>query len=62
MLLHFNKCKISAQKFKKKLEEKGIIVRSLEVYDIKNKLRLTIGNSKENNFFLKTLNSIFLNV
>ena len=59
LLLHFDKCKISAQKFKKKLEEKGIIVRSLEVYGMKNKLRVTIGNSKENNFFLKTLKSIF---
>jgi len=59
LLLNFDKCKISAIKFKKKLEEKGIIVRSLEVYGMKNKLRVTIGNSKENNFFLKTLKSIF---
>ena len=59
LLLNFDKCKISALKFKKKLEEKGIIVRSLEVYGIKNKLRLTIGNSRENKFFLKTLRSVF---
>tara|TARA_B100000575_G_scaffold289466_1_gene291290 strand:- start:490 stop:1563 length:1074 start_codon:yes stop_codon:yes gene_type:complete len=59
LLLHFDKCKISAQKFKKKLEEKSIIVRSLEAYGIKNKLRVTIGNRKENYFFLKTLRSIF---
>ena len=59
LLLNFDKCKISALKFKKKLEEKGIIVRSLEVYGMKNKLRVTIGNSKENNFFLRTLKSIF---
>ena len=59
LLLNFDKCKISALKFKKKLEEKGIIVRSLEVYGMKNKLRVTIGNSKENNFFLKTVKSIF---
>ena len=62
LLLNFDKCKISAGKFKKKLEEKGIIVRSLEVYDIKNKLRVTIGNSKENKFLIKTLKSIFSNV
>ena len=62
LLLNFDRCKISAQKFKKKLEEKGIIVRSLEVYGIKNKLRLTIGNSKENNFLIKILKSIFSNV
>jgi len=59
LLLNFDKCKISALKFKKKLEEKGIIVRSLEVYGMKNKLRVTIGNSKENSFFLKTVKSIF---
>ena len=59
LLLNFYKCKISALKFKKKLEEKGIIVRSLEVYGMKNKLRVTIGNSKENSFFLKTVKSIF---
>ncbi|MFL2895604.1 MAG: histidinol-phosphate transaminase [Candidatus Pelagibacter sp.] len=62
LLLNFDRCKISAEKFKKKLEEKGIIVRSLEVYGIKNKLRLTIGNSKENNFLIKILKSIFSNV
>ena len=59
LLLNFDRCKISAQKFKKKLEEKGIIIRSLEAYGIKNKLRLTIGNSKENNFLIRILKSIF---
>ena len=59
LLLNFDKCKISARKFKKKLEEKSIIVRSLEAYSIKNKLRVTIGNSKENKFLIKTLKSIF---
>ena len=62
LFLNFNKCKISSGFFKKKLEEKGIIVRSLEAYGIKNKLRVTIGNSKENIFLIKTLKSIFLNV
>ena len=62
LLLNFDKSKISAKKFKNKLEEKGIIVRSLEVYGIKNKLRVTIGNSKENKFLIKTLKSIFSNV
>ena len=62
LLLNFDKCKISARKFKKKLEEKSIIVRSLEAYSIKNKLRVTIGNSKENKFLIKTLKSIFSNV
>tara|TARA_B100001057_G_scaffold408552_1_gene422862 strand:+ start:14 stop:1087 length:1074 start_codon:yes stop_codon:yes gene_type:complete len=59
LLLNFDRCKISAQKFKKKLERKGIIVRSLEIYGIKNRLRVTIGNSKENNFLIKNLKSMF---
>jgi len=59
LFLNFDKCKVSSKFFKKKLEEKGIIVRSLEVYGIKNKLRVTIGNSKENKFLIKTLKSIF---
>ena len=59
LFLGFDKCKISAKFFKKKLEEKGIIVRSLEIYGIKNKLRVTIGNSKENKFLINTLKSIF---
>ena len=62
LLLNFDKSKISSKNFKKKLEEKGIIVRSLEVYGIKNKLRVTIGNTKENIFLVKTLKSIFTNV
>tara|TARA_A100001035_G_scaffold248837_1_gene219163 strand:+ start:52 stop:1125 length:1074 start_codon:yes stop_codon:yes gene_type:complete len=59
LFLSFDKCRFSSEFFKKKLEEKGIIVRSLEVYGIKNKLRVTIGNSKENKFLIKTLKSIF---
>ncbi len=62
LLLNFDKSKITSKNFKKKLEEKGIIVRSLEVYGIKNKLRVTIGNTKENIFLVKTIKSIFSNV
>ena len=59
LFLNFDKCRVNSNFFKKKLEEKGIIVRSLEVYGIKNRLRVTIGNSKENKFLIKTLKSIF---
>jgi histidinol-phosphate aminotransferase len=44
----------------KKLISKGIILRSTkEGYKIKNKLRLTIGTSKENIKFIKIMKNIF---
>ena len=59
-LLNFDKCKFSATYVLKKLESKGIILRSTEAgYKIKNKLRLTIGSSKENLKFLKVMKNIF---
>ena len=61
LLLDFDNCKYSAIKIKNYLEKKGIILRSLEAYKIRNKLRLTIGNTKENILFLKVLKKIFKN-
>jgi len=61
-LLNFNKCKISADKVVKKLEDFGIILREMKSYGIKNCLRLTIGNKKENIIFLNKMKSIFKNV
>ena len=44
----------------KRLQLKGIILRSTkEGYNIKNKLRLTIGSNKENLKFMKMIDSIF---
>ena len=59
LLLDFDNCKYSAIKIKKSLEKKGILLRSLEAYKIKNKLRLTIGNTRENILLLKVLEKIF---
>ena len=59
LLLNFNKCKYSANYVQKKLENKGIILRSMESYKIKNALRLTIGNINENKKLIKILNIIF---
>ncbi len=61
-LLNFNKCKFSADKVEQKLEDSGIILREMRSYGIKNCLRLTIGNKKENLFFLNKMKSIFKNV
>jgi histidinol-phosphate aminotransferase len=60
LLLDFDKCKFSANYVFKKLESKRIILRSTEDgYNIKNKLRLTIGSNKENNKFIKAIKDIF---
>ena len=60
LLLHFNKCKFSAKYVFNKLQSKGIILRSTEDgYNIKNKLRLTIGSKKENMRFITTIKTIF---
>ena len=61
-LLNFDKCKYSADIFEKKLENSGIILREMKSYGIKNCLRLTIGNKKENIFFINKIKSIFKNV
>ena len=61
-LLNFNECKVSAEKVGKKLEDFGIILREMKSYGIKNCLRFTIGNKKENIFFLNKMKSIFKNV
>ena len=61
-LLNFSKCKLSAEKVEKKLENYGIILREMKSYGIKNCLRLTIGNKKENIFLLNKMKSIFKHV
>ena len=59
-LLNFDKSKFSAKFVFKKLALKGIILRSTEDgYNIKNKLRLTIGSAKENIKFINAMKSIF---
>ena len=59
LLLNFNKCQYSANYVKKKLEDKGIIVRGMKSYKTKNALRLTIGSTVANNNVIKILNKIF---
>jgi histidinol-phosphate aminotransferase len=59
LLLNFSKCKYSANYIKKKLENNGIILRSMQTYKINNALRLTIGSSSANNKLIRILNKIF---
>jgi len=62
LLLNFVKCKLSASKIEKKLQKRGLILRETKTYGIKNCLRLTIGNNRENKIFLNTIAKIFKNV
>jgi len=55
LLLNFDRVNISSKKVFQKLAKVGILVRSMNTYGIKNSLRITIGNSKEN----KKLISVF---
>ena len=59
-LLNFDQCKFSAKYVFKKLQSEGIILRSTEEgYNLKNKLRLTIGSIKENIKFISVMKDIF---
>ena len=59
LLLNFDKCKYSAKYLYEKLKNKGIILRSTEDgYNIKNKLRLTIGSKKENLKFISVIKKV----
>ena len=59
LLLDFEKCQFTAKYFYEQLKRKGIIVRSTEEgYQIKNKLRLTIGSKKENLTFMNAVKKI----
>ena len=62
LLRNFDKCKLTASNIEKKLQKKGLILRETKTYKIKNCLRLTIGNNRENKFFLKSVKNIFKNV
>ena len=61
-LLNFSKSRYSAENVEKKLNNSGIILREMRSYGIKNCLRFTIGNKKENVFFINKMKSIFKNV
>jgi histidinol-phosphate aminotransferase len=59
LLLDFDKSKYSAKYLYEKLKNKGIILRSTEDgYNIKNKLRLTIGSKKENLKFMSVIKKV----
>ena len=60
LFLDFSSCKIKAKVFYERLKNKGIILRLTEDgYNIKNKLRLTIGSRSENSKFINATMEIF---
>ena len=58
LLINFNKIRRSSKKIFFKLAKSGILVRKMDVYNIKNSLRVTIGNNLENKKFIKTIRKI----
>ena len=57
-LMNFDKTKISSNTVFEKLANKRLILRKMEQYKIPNSLRLTIGNKKTNEHFIKTIRDI----
>jgi histidinol-phosphate aminotransferase len=58
-LINFNRVKLTSKMVFAKLAKAGILLRQLDVYLIKNSLRVTIGNNKENTKLLSELKKIF---
>ena len=58
LLVNFDKVRGNAKKIFLKLAKSGILVRKMDVYNIKNSLRITIGNNLENKKFINTLRKI----
>ena len=61
LLVKFDKVKINSAKVFKLLANSGILVRKMDVYGIKNSLRITVGTSSENIMLIKKMRKI-LNV
>ena len=61
LLINFDKVKINSSKVFKLLAKAGILVRKMNVYGIKNSLRITIGKSDENRKLISKMKKI-LNV
>ena len=61
LLVNFDRVNIKSSKVFQKLANAGILVRKMDVYGIKNSLRITIGKNNENNKLILILRKI-LNV
>ena len=61
LLVNLDKAKINSSKVFKLLAQTGILVRKMDVYGIKNSLRITIGKGDENRKLISKIKKI-LNV
>ena len=61
LLVNFDKAKIKSSRVFKLLAKAGILVRKMDVYGIKNSLRITIGKTEENRKLISKMKRI-LNV
>ena len=61
LLINFDRVNMSANKVFQKLAKAGILVRKMDIYGLKNSLRVTIGKSQENKKLISTIKKI-LNV
>ena len=59
LLLNFDRVNISAMNVFQKLAKAGILVRTMNVYGIKNSLRITIGKNNENKKLISIFGKIF---
>jgi len=57
-LMNFDKTKINSDEAFEQLANKRLILRKMTQYKIPNSLRLTIGNKKVNEYFIKTIKEI----
>ena len=58
LLINFDRVKKSSKQIFFALAKKGILLRQMDVYSIKNSLRVTIGNNKENLKLISELKKI----
>ena len=58
-LINFDGTKINSNRAFKKLANKRLILRKMKQYKIPNALRLTVGNKKNNELFIKSFRSLF---
>jgi len=59
LLINFNRVKKTSNQVFFTLAKKGILLRQMDVYSIKNSLRVTVGNNKENLKLMSELKKIF---
>ena len=58
LLINFDKIKLTSKQVFIALAKAGILLRQMDVYDIKNSLRVTVGNVYENKKFISKLKKI----